>query len=272
MDIRSLHAADRHAEPLPRPGFRGRWQTGIVTLASLLFPPGNPVAAVPAPAAAARSRAPHAIVFSGYEWVAKSSRRVVGPGPNLFSEENIEIDNDGRLHLRIVRRRDGWTSAEIGSRRQFGYGTYRFSVASGPQDPRAVLGMFTWDDDDSAAHHREIDIEIGRWGRAVGPNVQCVVQPSRHPDNIIRFAMPDGPAVHEFVWSRNGVSCLSRRVPPIGGEAAFGERYRHDLRGSAPPEGAANVRINLWLADGLPPSHGADVEAIVERFEFVPES
>ena len=84
--------------------------------------------------------------------------------------------------------------------------------------------------------------------------------------------MPDGPAVHEFVWSRTGVSCLSRRMPSIGVEPAAGDGYRHDLRGSVPPEGAANVRINLWLADGLPPSRGADVEAIVERFEFVPES
>ena len=261
MDIRS--------PPLP---FRGCRRAVIVTLASFLFLLANPVAAVPDLTDAALSRAPHAIVFSGYEWLAKSSRRLVGPGPNLFSEENIEIDNGGRLHLRIVRRGDRWTSAEIGTRRKFGYGTYRFTVASGPRDPRAILGMFTWDDDDSAAHHREIDIEIGRWGHAGGPNVQCVVQPSRHPGNIIRFEMPDGPAVHEFVWSRNGVSCLSRRLPSIGGEATPGDVYRQDLRGSAPAAGTANVRINLWLADGLPPSHGAAIEAIVERFEFVPES
>ena len=244
----------------------------IVTLATFLFLLTTLVAAVPNVADAAQNHAPHAIVFSGYEWLAKSSRRLVGPGPNLFSEENIKIDNDGRLHLRIVRRGDRWTSAEIGSRRKFGYGTYRFSVASRPRDPRAILGMFTWDDDDSVAHHREIDIEIGRWGRSDGPNVQCVVQPYRHPGNIIRFEMPEGPAVHEFVWSRSGVSCLSRRVPLIGGASTLGDGYRHDLRGSAPAEGTANVRINLWLADGLPPSDGADIEAIIERFEFVPES
>jgi hypothetical protein len=132
--------------------------------------------------------------------------------------------------------------------------------------------MFTWNDDDSVAHRREIDIEIGRWGHASGPNVQCIVQPSRYPGNIIRFEMPNGPAVHEFVWRRNGVSCLSRRVPSIGRQATFGDSHQHDLRGSAPPEGTANVRINLWLADGQPPSHNAVIEAIVERFEFVPES
>ena len=245
----------------------------IVTLAAFPVLLANPLAAVPGLfATAARGSAPHAIVFSGYEWVAKSSRHLVGPGPNVFSAENIAIDDGGRLHLGIVRRGDRWTSAEIVTRRKFGYGTYRFIVAASPRDPRTVLGMFTWDDGDPVAHHREIDIEIGRWGHASAANLQCVVQPSGHPGNIVRFEMPEGPAVHEFVWSRSGVSCRSRLVPTHVGEPTFGALHQHDLRGSAPSAGTANVRINLWLADGLPPSHGEAVEAIVERFEFVPES
>src|SRR5262245_48049078 len=120
MDIQSPHDANRRgAGPVRSSSFRGRWQAAIATPASFLFLLAGPVA-MPTLADAASSRAPHAIVFSGYEWLAKSSRHPVGPGPNLFSEENIEIDSNGRLHLRIVRRGDRWTSAEIGTRREFG--------------------------------------------------------------------------------------------------------------------------------------------------------
>jgi hypothetical protein len=39
-----------------------------------------------------------------------------------------------------------------------------------------------------------------------------------------------------------------------------------------PPQGAANVCVNLWLLNGNPPSDGQTVEVIVEAFEFVPST
>jgi hypothetical protein len=240
---------------------------------SLGFPKGTSDTAAPVLTNnVAHARDPRTVVFSGDTWLAKRSRRPVGPGPNVFSEENVEVDSGGRLHLRIVRRANTWTSAEIGSSREFGYGTFRFSVLAAPIDPRAILGLFTWDDGDSDFHHREIDIEIGRWGDARSRNAQCVVQPARQPGNMVRFEMPDGPAVHEFTWSRNGVSCLSRVAASSGSAAFTTVVHQHQFRGSSPKGGAAKVRINLWLADGLPPSQGTDVEALIERFEFIPES
>jgi hypothetical protein len=211
------------------------------------------------------------IVFSGYEWVVKSSQHRVGPGPNVFSHDNVNVDAAGRLRLRIARRGDTWTSAEISSRRAFGYGTFRFTVVAGPRDPQAVLGLFTWDEDASDQYYREIDIEISRWGDPDNPNAQCIVQPSRRPGNTIRFEMSEGPAVHEFTWTRHGVSCLSQLMYALEEPSTPSFFHRHDLRES-PPEGRANARINLWLFDGLPAVSGAAVEAIVERFEFIPES
>jgi hypothetical protein len=38
-----------------------------------------------------------------------------------------------------------------------------------------------------------------------------------------------------------------------------------------PPSGGESTRINLWLLDGLAPSDGKEVEAIIDAFEFVPE-
>ena len=44
-------------------------------------------------------------------------------------------------------------------------------------DARAVLGLFTWNDD-APYTHREIDIELSRWDNASDANnAQYVVQP-----------------------------------------------------------------------------------------------
>jgi hypothetical protein len=77
----------------------------------------------------------------------------------------VFVDNEGHLHLRIDHRDDRWSCAEVISTRSFGYGTYRFDLDSHIDclDPQVVLGLFTWNDDPSY-NHREIDIEVARWG------------------------------------------------------------------------------------------------------------
>lgn len=210
------------------------------------------------------------LTFSGHEWWIKSSRGPVGPGPNVFSEDNVELDDAGRLHLRIVRRNGRWTCAEVVSRRSFGYGTYRFHVQSTEDlDPRIVLGLFTWDTEAAAHHHREIDIEISRWGDPTNQNGQCVVQPYTRPGNIVRFEMPAGRAIHEFSWAPQRVSCASRLVR--SGSTEDGALvHRHTFTAGIPPAGGENARINLWLLSGQPPLSETEREVVVERFEFLP--
>lgn len=65
----------------------------------------------------------------------------------------------------------------------------------------AVLGLFTWNDDPAFAH-REIDIEISRWGKSDNNDAQFVVQPSDRVGHIIRYSMVSGKnSMHSFAWS-----------------------------------------------------------------------
>jgi hypothetical protein len=66
--------------------------------------------------------------FSGYDWLVKTSDSKVGPGPNYFSDsaDNVFVDAQGQLHLRITESDGRWYCAEIISTRSFSYGTYRF--------------------------------------------------------------------------------------------------------------------------------------------------
>ncbi|OAD23457.1 conserved hypothetical protein, secreted, partial [Candidatus Thiomargarita nelsonii] len=44
------------------------------------------------------------IVFSDITWQVKSSVSPVGPGPNYFSEDNVWLDENDWLHLKITHR------------------------------------------------------------------------------------------------------------------------------------------------------------------------
>lgn len=221
-----------------------------------------------------RPRGVRTLRFSGYDWTVKSSDRRVGPGPNYFSDsgDNVTVDARGRLHLRITRRDGRWHCAEVVSAQSFGYGTYRFYLddAVDDLDPQVVLGMFTWHDD-PAYHHREIDIEVSRWGRADNENGQFVVQPYTRPRNIVRFHLPAGlrSSTHGFTWTPDKVLCRSLKGhDPTASEPGL-VIHQHTFTEDIPRAGGENARINLWLLGGRQPADGKEAEIIISKFEFV---
>lgn len=217
------------------------------------------------------------IQFSGYEWRVKSSSERVGPGPNYFSDSgnNVEVDAKGRLHLRITKRGERWYCAEVISEKSFGYGTYRFYLDTKADvlDPGVVLGMFTWSDD-PAYSHREIDIEISRWGDANNKNAQFVIQPYTRPQNIVRFQIPRrlDKTMHWFRWEPNSVSFQSLMGLNSGPGHDNAIIRKHSFAEGIPQAGDENARMNLWLINGQPPTDNGVVEIIIEKFEFVPGS
>lgn|SRR5574341_1440 len=224
---------------------------------------------------AAADRAERTLQFSGYTWHVKASPEPVGPGPNAFADgpENVWIDAAGRLHLRITYQAGRWWAAEVISTRSFGYGTYRFVLDTNVDelDPQVVLGLFTWSDD-SAFSHREIDIEISRWGQEDNENAQCVLQPYQRPHNIARFAVPRGlPAsIHSFTWAPNRVVCQSLRGSDALPAPAAALIHEHTFTDAIPVPGGENARINLWLLGGRAPAYDREVEVVIHRFMFVP--
>lgn len=211
------------------------------------------------------------IEFSGYEWAVKSSSgEEAGPGPNLFGEENVRVDSSG-LHLKILNRQGRFSCGEIVSKRSFGYGTYRFYVDSNVQDlaPSVVLGLFTWSDDPGYAH-RELDIELSRWGDPKKDNAQFVVQHT-FADDKMRFPMPPklNASVHTFIWSPENVRFRSEQGSASASSNGPPLILQHTFTQGVPEAGGENVRINLWLALGRPPGPGK-TEITIRKFEFIP--
>ena len=218
---------------------------------------------------------PLTLQFSGYQWKVKVSHNRVGPGPNYFADgsKNVWVDARGRLHLRLTQEEGRWHCAKVISLRSFGYGSYRFYVDStfDDLDPRVVLGLFTWSDLSSYSH-REIDVEISRWGERDNKNGQFVIQPYTRPMNIVRFEVPSGlnASTHSFTWRPDSVVCESLRGS--SGDARHPKRVieRHTFTEGIPQAGGENARMNLWLVQGRPPLDGKETEVIISRFEFVP--
>ncbi len=215
--------------------------------------------------------------FSGYQWWLKSSAGLVGPGPNYFSasSNNVWVDAIGQLHLRITNRTNRWECAEIVSARTFGYGSYRFELNSPVNrlNPNVVLGLFTWSDDPAYAH-RELDVECSRWANLNDPNnSQFVVQPYNLPGHLVRFAVPATVTnvTACFTWETNRVTfqCLRGSYNPNPSPADIISTWTYSL--DVPSSGDENVRINLWLFNGQPPSDNQEPEFIIKNFRFVPD-
>jgi hypothetical protein len=227
------------------------------------------VALTAAPAIAGVEFENRSIAFSGLTWLVKGSRGRVGPGPNYFSDSvnNVWVDDQGRLHLRIAhdpRHRRRWDCAEVLATTSLGFGTYRFSLDTPVDgfDPNVVLGLFTWSDAPDYAH-RELDIEFSRWSDPANQNAQFVVQPYTQPGNLFRFEEPAGlpQTVHGFTWSMTQVSFAS--MSP-GGVIA-----QHSFTTGIPQPGGEVVHMNLWLNRRHAPSNGQEVEVVIRQFEFV---
>jgi hypothetical protein len=214
--------------------------------------------------------------FSGYDWWVKTSPGKVGPGPNYFSDStnNVWLDGQNQLHLRITNRSNQWQCAEVVTARTFGAGGYRFAPASRVDNlnPNVVLGLFTWSDDPVFAD-REIDIECSRWGNAADVNnAQYVVQPYDQSGHLVRFAVPNGQTNSTllFIWETSEVDFQSQRGSYVANPSPANVISNWTYTLTVPETGDENVRMNLWLYNGAAPTDSNEVEVVIQSFQFVP--
>src|SRR5207248_8554940 len=89
--------------------------------------------AIAAPTKGSIPSAPGAtqVVFSGHTFEVRNGGG--GPGPNAWSNQNVWVDANGWLHLKISQQAGQWSCAEIWSHEALGFGTYQFKIAGHPE-------------------------------------------------------------------------------------------------------------------------------------------
>jgi hypothetical protein len=135
-------------------------------------------------------------------------------------------------------------------------------------EPAAVLGMYTWDDRGEEQNHREIDIEISRWGDVASQNAQYVIQPYYVPANVARFSMPSGVVTHSFSWKPGQVEFKTVRGSGVDNKSSV--VAEHLFKSGIPTPGSESIHLNLYVFRNTqsPLQNGAEV--IIEKFEYLP--
>jgi hypothetical protein len=167
-----------------------------------------------------------------------------------------------------VQNAGEWTCAEVKLSRSLGYGTYLFGVRDVSQlEPAAVLSMFTWDEADAGQNHREMNIELARWGDPASKNAQYVVQPYYVPANVVRFNAPAGPLTHSLRWQAGQVAFKTVRGTAATDSSVVAEQT---FTTGVPAPGGESIHLSLYIFGNAKDPLKNDVEVVIEKFEFLP--
>jgi len=212
------------------------------------------------------------LMFSGYEWIAEGyGDNKINPGQNYFScsEENVWVDKNDCLHLRITKRGDKWYCAKLTLKESHSYNKYVFTVASRVDklDRNVVGGLFTYLDDSN-----EIDIEFSKWGIKKNPDGQFIVQPAHNDGNSYRFNLKlrGNFSTHIIDWEKDKIDFTSYRgsytEKPQKRKIISEWSYTGE---DIPGEDDERVMINLWLYNGMAPSNNKEAEMILSSFRIL---
>ena len=221
--------------------------------------------------------------FSGYWWrVRPWSDERENPGPNFWSSNNVWVDDNGSLHLRISHMNGRWYSAEVYTEEDLGYGVYTWYIIGriDQLDKNVVLGLFAMNDD-----RHEVDIEFSKWGKGEKKNGWYTLWygrgPDQNPERIDQksfdMRLKGTCSTHWFIATDKYVYFKSVHGHYLPGEETHvisEEEFKineNELR-KLPRLEHARAHINLWLVNGTAPSDNSEVEVIISRFEHYPQS
>lgn len=214
------------------------------------------------------------IDFSGYNWYVKNAE-AMGPGPNNWNPNNVWVDSEGKLHLKISfnQTTQKWDCAEVWSNGLFGFGTYEWVVESRVDqfDKAVVLGLFNYLPTTDGAN--EIDIEISKWSDPTLTKI-CgyTVWPTR--TNLKRWtnlvpitsAQASTPIKHTFNWQSKSV--LFKSTDSLGnviGNVTYKPTKNPTQFISQVPEA---IHMNLWINQGITTMPNTTVtEVIIHSFK-----
>lgn len=237
--------------------------------------------------------------FAGRKWTVKEYEAYTwGPGDNYFSArpEDVFVDENGFLHLRLAEHNGKWFSTEVISEDTMGYGVYTFVVEGDLEQLPAntVLGLFTWDNNTLvSAGNSELDVEVARWGDAsLTDYLQFSVQPvwfgGYYPERTLRVPTApgalNGVTAHRIFWSDTLIVWHSWKGradgPDLLGTWSFNLNNPARVKiengiTSDPivipaPGNTTHARINFWMLNGGPPSDGQEHEIVIRNFSYEP--
>ena len=245
------------------------------TLDRLPAPGGAIIAVATVAGRASATLAARTISFAGYDWEVRQTVSDRGGLLNHYDPKNAWVDEQGRLHLKIEKRErvegaaSPWSCAEVILKRSLGYGTYVVVVRDTSHlEPSAVLSVITWDPSAADPSHREMGIELTKWGDADSKNAQFVVQPYYVPTNVSRFDVPAGMLAHSLRWEPGRASFRTQRGDSATASSAV--VAEHQFTSGVPTPGGEAIRMALYVFGYPKAPLTRGTEVIIEKFMYLP--
>ncbi|HEY6475179.1 MAG TPA: hypothetical protein VI456_01275, partial [Polyangia bacterium] len=217
------------------------------------------------------------ISWKGHTWQLTSGGMA---GVCQGDPQNVTVDVDGYLHLRISNGSGTWTASELFTTDRLGFGTYQWQV-DGPidgYDENVVLGLFPYGPAAGigADGTNEIDIEYARWGQANGPNGDWTDYPasgSTVGEMSYTFSLGGGTlSTSRFTWSSSSIaSALLGGLQEEGSSTGLIKSWTYAPANPTTniPQQSLPLGMNLWCFNA-PPSDGQPVEIVIRDFVYVP--
>lgn len=259
----SSHLGTEYAALLVDPGYEPaltmktlpRTGKGVSAMATTIVGPGPAVVN-------------QTLKFSGYDWYIRHITSDRNGAISYYNPANAWTDAAGALHLRISRDGDRCMCSQVTLANHFGYGTYLFQVKDSSHfEPAATLVMYTYDDL-ATEHHREMDIEMSRWGDPKNKNGDYVVQPYLFPENKVVFDVPAGTLTHSLHWQARRATFETLRGATKSSNAQVVEKNVFTTGIPSPGGEAVVIDFCNFKYSKRPLQNGA--EAVIEKFQYLP--
>ena len=114
-------------------------------------------------------------------------------------------------------------------------------------------------------NHREMNIELSRWGDAGNKNAQFVVQPYYIPANVFRFNAPAGALTHSLRWEPGRAGFRTVRGSVVNGSSLVAERT---FTSGVPSPGGESIHLALYVFGNAKNPLPNNVEVVIEKFEY----
>lgn len=228
--------------------------------------------------------------WKGMTWIAKHAPDIDaprGPGENMWNKNNVWVDEEDKLHLKLTRQANGrYTCAELRSENNYQYGTYSWKVIS-PLDQLhkdVIFGLFQYGGVDFI---NEIDFEFTRWNNPAANWCNYTVYrksvTSPNPENNyvhIDYSEPLVGTYSTHIYKREGDKITFKSFHGHGETSLFanipgGNSWVYNEPNQVPTQ-AMPVFIQLWTKyKNLPPGLNYTltnniVEVVVSDFQFTP--
>lgn len=207
------------------------------------------------------------IDFAGRTWYVVSGFE--GPGPNSWADtpENVYVDGNGQLHLKIRYINGTWYCSQVVTTNPSpytSYGMHRFYVIGriDSLDNNAVFSPFLYSDN-FVQDSSELDLEFSKWGRVTDTNAYYNVWPTHYPGNSFKFPMRlNGTySTHYINWKADTIIFKSihgfHQEPPDPSYLIDSLVYTGNY--IPPQQNLLRIIIILWLNQGSAPSDSQEV-------------